>query len=101
MHGPSPSTNVVRLRGVTNLRTAQVTVNTTPVQLSPLRGGRYEITLLNTHASVTCYYGNSSDVDNTTGFPLAAGASQTLYTQSAVWATSASEITVAVEEVYD
>ena len=99
--GPSPTTAIARLRGVKNLRTAQVAVAATPVQLSPVRTGRFELTLLNTDETVTCYYGNSSSVDSSTGFPLAPQASKTLYTQSEVWAVAASEVTVAVEEVYD
>lgn len=90
------------LVGAFNGATLQVAVSTTPTKAIARRAQRFNVTVRNTDATITIYYGYTSSVSSTTGFPLKAGESQPLYVQADIYIVSASGTpTVAIEEEYD
>lgn len=61
----------------------------TPKRIVDRRAGRTRIIIKNTDASITITIGTGA-VTSTTGIPLVAGESMTLFTKADIWAISAS-----------
>lgn len=64
--------------GAPSLAVSQVAANSAGTATLAARATRRRVALLNSDASLTIYYGPTTGVNAATGFPLTAGASQSL-----------------------
>lgn len=93
---------LVKNQGAANGLVGQVVLSVTASQVAPFRLSRHSIAIKNTDAAITVYYGFTSAVTSTTGFPLKAGESQSIDSQRAIFMVSASGTpTIAYSETYD